>query len=59
VTPARIAIKKVTATDLRENLRDYLEAARANHVVLVENRRQRAKYLVDKDFDHGDFRDSR
>lgn len=47
---ARIAVKKVTATDLRERLRDYLEAARANRVVLVENRRQRAKYLVDKEF---------
>lgn len=47
---ARIAIKKVTATDLRERLRDYLEAATANRVVLVENRRQRAKYLVDKEF---------
>lgn len=46
---ARIAIKKVTATDLRERLRDYLEAATANRVVLVENRRQRAKYLVDKE----------
>jgi K+-sensing histidine kinase KdpD len=50
MTPARIAVKKVTATDLRERLRDYLEAARANRVVLVENRRQRAKYLVDKEF---------
>lgn len=47
---ARIAIKKVTATDLRERLRDYLEAATSNRVVLVENRRQRAKYLVDKEF---------
>lgn len=50
MTTARIAVKKVTATDLREKLRDYLEAARANRVVLVENRRQRAKYLVDKEF---------
>jgi K+-sensing histidine kinase KdpD len=50
MTPARIAVKKVTATDLREKLRDYLEAARANRVVLVENRRQRPKYLVDKEF---------
>lgn len=50
MTTARIAVKKVTATDFRERLRDCLEAARANRVVLVENRRQRAKYLVDKEF---------
>jgi K+-sensing histidine kinase KdpD len=47
---ARMDIKRVTATDLRDNLKDYLKAARANKVVLVENRRQRAKYLVDKEF---------
>jgi hypothetical protein len=47
---ARMDIKKVTATDLRDNLKDYLKAATANKVVLVENRRQRAKYLVDKEF---------
>ena len=50
MTTARIAVKKVTATGLRERLRDYLAAARANRVVLVENRRQPAKYLVDKEF---------
>jgi PHD/YefM family antitoxin component YafN of YafNO toxin-antitoxin module len=43
-------IKKVTATDFRDRLKDCLKAARANRVVLVENRRQSAKYLVDKDF---------
>ena len=43
-------MKKVTATDLRQNLRVHLKAANANTVVLVENRRQPAKYLVDKDF---------
>ena len=45
-----IAVKKVTATDLRNKLRTYLEQATANRVVLVENRRQPSKYLVDKDF---------
>jgi hypothetical protein len=50
MTKARIAIRKVTATGLRGNLKDYLEAATANRVVLVENRRQSAKYLVDKEF---------
>ena len=43
-------VKKVTATDFRQRLKDYLKAARANRVVLVENRRQPAKYLVDKEF---------
>jgi PHD/YefM family antitoxin component YafN of YafNO toxin-antitoxin module len=43
-------ITKVTATVLRDRLKDYLKVARANQVVLVENRRQSAKYLVDKEF---------
>ncbi|HEY6467153.1 MAG TPA: hypothetical protein VIY69_14230 [Candidatus Acidoferrales bacterium] len=45
-----ITAKKVTATDLRDKLKIYLKEATANRVVLVENRRQRPKYLVDKDF---------
>jgi len=47
---ASIAVKKVTATDLRGKLKTYLKQATANRVVLVENRRQPPKYLVDKDF---------
>jgi prevent-host-death family protein len=47
---APVAVKKVSATDFRERLKDYLKAARANTVVLVENRRQPSKYLVDKEF---------
>jgi K+-sensing histidine kinase KdpD len=47
---APIAVKKVTATDLRDKLKTYLKEATANRVVLVENRRQPPKYLVDKDF---------
>ena len=47
---ASIAVKKVTATDLRDKLKTYLKQATANRVVLVENRRQPSKYLVDKDF---------
>ncbi|MFZ0981086.1 MAG: type II toxin-antitoxin system prevent-host-death family antitoxin [Candidatus Acidiferrales bacterium] len=47
---ASIAVRKVTATDLRDKLKTYLKKARANHVVLVENRRQPSKYLVDKEF---------
>jgi hypothetical protein len=42
--------KTVSATDLRENLKEYLKAAAKNRVVLIENRRQSAKYLVDKEF---------
>jgi hypothetical protein len=45
-----IDVKRVTATDLRGKLKDCLREARANRVVLVENRRQSPKYLVDKDF---------
>jgi hypothetical protein len=45
-----IAVKKVTATKLRDKLKTYLKEASANRVVLVENRRQPPKYLVDKDF---------
>jgi len=43
-------VKRVTATDLRDNLKRYLKAAKAMRVVLIENRRQSAKYLVDKEF---------
>ena len=45
-----IAVKKATATDLRDNLKSYWKAAKKNQVVLVENRRQSSKYLVDKEF---------
>lgn len=45
-----MAVKKVTATDLRGKLKTYLRQATANRVVLVENRRQSPKYLVDKEF---------
>jgi len=47
---ASINIKRVSATDLRDKLKSCLGQARANKVVLVENRRQPAKYLVDKKF---------
>jgi hypothetical protein len=50
MTRTSIAVKKVTATDLRDKLKTYLKEATANRVVLVENRRQPSKYLVDKDF---------
>jgi len=50
MTRAAIAVKKVTATGLRNKLKTCLREATANRVVLVENRRQASKYLVDKDF---------
>src|SRR5258708_9403950 len=40
----------VTATDLRYNRKRYLKAAKAKRVVLIENRRQSAKFLVDQVF---------
>ena|SRR3984893_8357568 len=42
--------RTVSATDLRDHLKDCLKAARDNQVVLIENRRQSSKYLVDKGF---------
>lgn len=45
-----ISIKKVTATDLRDSLKDRMNEVKHNKVLLVENRRHAAKYLVDKDF---------
>ena len=50
MTKPRMDVKRVTATDLRCNLKRYLKAAKAKSVVLIENRRQSAKYLVDKEF---------
>jgi hypothetical protein len=48
--PVNVNVKRVTATDLRDSLKDCLKAARNNRVLLIENRRQSAKYLVDKEF---------
>lgn len=45
-----VRVKRITATDLRDSLKNRLKDARANKVVLIENRRQSSKYLVDKDF---------
>jgi hypothetical protein len=50
MTRASINVKKVSATDLRDKLKHYLHEARANRVLLVENRRQSPKYVVDKEF---------
>lgn len=45
-----LAVKTTTATGLRDRLKSYLRKAKANTVILVENRRQPPKYLVDKQF---------
>lgn len=46
----RVNVKRVSASELRDKLKDCLRTARAQRVVLIENRRQPAKYLVDKEF---------
>ncbi len=43
-------VKTISATELRDNLRGHLKSVKRNRVVLVENRRQGAKYVVDKEF---------
>ena len=43
-----IDVKRVTVTDFRDKLQSYFRQARENKVVLVESRRQTAKYVVDK-----------
>lgn len=46
----RVKTKKVRATSFRSNYRALSLAARGRRVLLIENRQQKAKYLVDKDF---------
>jgi len=43
-------VRKVSATSLRGRLKTYMKAARGGKVVLIENRRQDSKYLVDKEW---------
>ncbi len=45
-----VTVKKVSATSLRGRLKTYMKAAKGGQVVLIENRRQKSKYLVDKDW---------
>ena len=47
---ARVNVTTVTATNLRGKFKKYLKATKANNVLLVENKRQSSKYLVDKEF---------
>ena len=43
-----INVKRVTASQLRRRLRDRLREVKNNRVLLVQNRRQKEKYVVDK-----------
>jgi hypothetical protein len=43
-----LKVRKVSATSLRGRLKTYMKAAKGGNIVLIENRRQDAKYLVDR-----------
>jgi hypothetical protein len=49
-TAKKIHVRKVTASELRTNMSNRLMSAKSNNLLLVENRRQPAKYVVDKDW---------
>src|SRR6202045_2490587 len=48
--PGAVTVRKVSATSLRGRLKTYMKAAKGGKVVLIENRRQEPKYLVDKEW---------
>src|ERR1700681_1487184 len=41
-------VKRETASQLRRRLRDHLREVKNKRVLLVQNRRQKEKYVVDK-----------
>ena len=43
-------VQRVSATELRDHFREYLNKAKGGNVILVENRRQEPKYIVDKEW---------
>ena len=45
-----IRVKKVSATDFRDDLKEHLKTVKDNTVLLIENRRQDAKYVVDREY---------
>ena len=45
-----VTVRKVSATSLRRRLKTYMKAAKGGKVILIENRRQESKYLVDKEW---------
>ena len=50
--PSRVAktVRRVSATKFRERFRAFAAQAKGERVILVENRRQAPKYLVDKEW---------
>ena len=50
IEPGAVTIRKVSATSLRGRLKTFMKAAKGGKVVLIENRRQESKYLVDKEW---------
>ncbi len=43
-------VRRVSATEFRERFKDFVERAKGDNVILVVNRRQAPKYLVDKEW---------
>src|ERR1700730_13342953 len=50
VKTGAVTVRTVSATSLRGRLKTYMKAAKGGKVVLIENRRQESKYLVDKEW---------
>jgi len=42
--------QRISATELRDHFKNCLKKAKGGNVVLVENRRQDPKYIVDKEW---------
>ena len=49
-TAHAIRVRKVSATDFRDDLKEHLKTVKDNTVLLIENRRQAAKYVVDRKY---------
>lgn len=47
---ARKTVRRVSATKFRARFKDFAEQAKGDKVILVVNRRQEPKYLVDKEW---------
>src|SRR5882762_9763443 len=45
-----VTVRTVSATRLRSRLKGFMKEAKGGKVVLIENRRQESKYLVDKEW---------
>ena len=43
-----VRVKKVSVTTLRGRLKTHMKEAKGGQIILIENRRQESKYLVDK-----------